>query len=144
MHDAILVPTDGSPVMDTVVAYADQLAQQHGAVIHLLYVVDTGSFGGLPMEAALEDLTDQMHTEGKQALKTAQERVSGEAITQVTEGSPAAAITSYAENNNCDLIVMGTSGRTGLDRAMIGSVAERVVRNAPVPVITMRQDSETP
>jgi nucleotide-binding universal stress UspA family protein len=58
----------------------------------------------------------------------------------LVEGNPAAEILSAAREGNCDLIVMGTHGRTGLNRLLMGSVAEEVVRKAPCPVLTVRAD----
>jgi nucleotide-binding universal stress UspA family protein len=62
--------------------------------------------------------------------------------TRVMEGSPSRKIVRYAEQERCDLIIMGTHGRGGIDRLLLGSVAEQVVRSSDVPVLTMRVGSD--
>ena len=136
MYDSILVPTDGSAAMDSVIDHANQLAQEQGASITFLYVVNTSSFGSLPMETGWETLTEELRAEGEDALEHAVDRVDVEADTLLEEGTPYEIIT--AEADDYDVIVMGTSGRGGLDRVVLGSVAERVVRHSPVPVLTVR------
>jgi len=136
MYDSILVPTDGSAAMDSVIDHANQLAREQDASITFLYVVNTSSFGSLPMETGWETLTEELHAEGEDALEHAVNRVDVKADTLLEEGTPYEIIT--AEANDYDVIVMGTSGRGGLDRVVLGSVAERVVRHAPVPVLTVR------
>lgn len=59
-------------------------------------------------------------------------------LTEVVEGNPHEKILEYVSEHDIDMVVMGTHGRTGLDRALMGSVAERVVRRSPVPVLTVR------
>jgi nucleotide-binding universal stress UspA family protein len=67
----------------------------------------------------------------------------GSAIERLlSEGKPGEEIVAFAKERNCDLIVMGTHGRTGLERALLGSVAEQVVRAAPCPVLTLRLPSK--
>jgi nucleotide-binding universal stress UspA family protein len=80
-----------------------------------------------------------MESEGKNALKKV-ERRAGEVpvTTEVVTGSPSRQISEYATQKDCDVIVMGTHGRSGVDRWLLGSVAERVVRSSPVPVLTLR------
>ncbi len=124
--------------MDPVIDHANQLAAEHGATITVLHVVNTSSFGSLPMEAEWETLTDELKDEGETALTQAAERISGDAETMLKEGTPYEIITEQAETGEYDVIVMGTSGRGGFDRVVLGSVAERVVRHSPIPVLTIR------
>lgn len=145
MHNRILVPTDGSPAMARVFDYATTLADRHDATIQVLYVVDTVSFVAMPVETTWEGVTDMLRTEGDQAINAAEQYLEDRQITTaVIEGRPSREICNYAERESCDLIVMGTNGRAGLNRLLLGSVAERVVRSAPVPVLTVNISREVP
>lgn len=138
MYDRILVPTDGSPSMESVIDHANRLARVHEAEIHGIYVVDTGSYATLPMETSWDGMTDMLREEGAQAVSEL-ESMAGEipVETDVREGNPSTEIVEYATERGCDCIVMGTHGRAGIDRLLLGSVAERVVRSSPIPVVTM-------
>jgi nucleotide-binding universal stress UspA family protein len=139
MYDDILLPTDGSAGMDRVVEHAGELAEAHGATVHALYVVDTASLTDLPMEASLDGVSKRLRNEGEAAVGTVEEELGDQRVETVfREGSPAREIVSYAGENDVDVVVMGTHGRTGVDRLILGSVAERVVRSSPVPVLTVR------
>lgn len=140
MYNQILLPTDGSAGMDDVVDHAAELAATHGASVHVLYVVDAASFSSLPMETSWEGISELLHDEGRSALDAAERLVGDRAPVEraTVEGSPSSEIVSYARENGCDLVVMGTHGRGGINRLLLGSVAERVVRTAEVPVLTVR------
>ena len=139
MYDSILVPTDGAPEADTVIEHAASLATIHGATIHALYVVSTAGYAGLPTDTAVESLSSMLTEQGEAALDRA-ETLAGDVPTEraVIEGTPGTEIVEYAESEDCDLIVMGTHGRGGIDRLLLGSVAQRVVRTSKVPVLTVR------
>jgi nucleotide-binding universal stress UspA family protein len=142
MYEDILLPTDGGAGMDAVIDHATGLAAEHDATVHGLYVADTASLRDVPMEASMEGVSQALTQEGQTALEQIERRADEATIeTDLVEGSPARQITSYAEEHPCDLIVMGTHGRSGMDRILLGSVAERVVRSAPVPVMTVRVDA---
>lgn len=139
MYDRILVPTDGSGGMGAVIDHAVGLAEKHDAVLHGLYIINTASLTDLPMESSWEGLSRALEQEGRVALDDLEERASAvTSETSLTDGSPAKEIVRYAEDEECDLIVMGTHGRSGVDRLLLGSVAERVVRSSAVPVLTVR------
>ncbi|MEF8907324.1 MAG: universal stress protein [Haloarculaceae archaeon] len=138
MYDDILLPTDGSAGMETVIDHAGRLAAEHGARVHALYVVDTASLSDLPVEGTFEGVSRQLNTEGGRALADVEERLDAPVERTLREGSPAREIVAYAAEEDCDVVVMGTHGRTGVDRLILGSVAERVVRSSPVPVLTVR------
>jgi nucleotide-binding universal stress UspA family protein len=139
MYDNILVPVDGSEEMGAVIDHALKLGEIHGGRVHALYVVDTASLSDLPLESSWEGVSQAMETEGKKALDEAESRSDSVPVTtEVVTGSPSRQITDYARQNDCDLIVMGTHGRSGVDRWLLGSVAERVVRSSDVPVLTIR------
>lgn len=139
MYDNILLPTDGSASMSQVIDHAVSLARTHDATLHGLYIVNTASLNDLPMESSWEGLSQALTDEGKRALEDVQSRAEGVDLeTNLVNGSPAKEIVRYSNENDCDVIVMGTHGRSGVDRLLLGSVAERVVRSSDVPVLTIR------
>lgn len=138
MYDRILVPTDGSPEADRVIDHATELAAVHGAELHALYVVNTAGYAGLPTEAPIEEFSSMLTEQGEAALDRVERRADIVVERVLTEGTPSRKIVEYAEETACDLIVMGTHGRGGIDRLLLGSVAQRVVRTSSVPVLTVR------
>ncbi|WP_336325520.1 universal stress protein [Halovenus sp. HT40] len=141
MYDNILLPTDGSEGMDVVIEHARELAAVHDATLHTLYVANTASLSDLPMESSWEGVNSALHQQGKRAVQAVEESIGNLPVeTGVVDGSPSKEIVSYAEDEGCDVIVMGTHGRSGVDRLLLGSVAERVIRSAPVPVMTVNVD----
>lgn len=140
----ILVPVDFTPESQVPVAYAVALAQRVDATIVLVHVAvfDPGWTEVLPPDASPATLEEAR----ERRLGTAAERLRqhGAALggvpheSLVVEGDAVEAIVSLAREQACDLIVVGSHGRRGLKRALLGSVAERVVRHAPVPVLVAR------
>ena len=144
-YERILVPTDGSEETREAVEHAIDLAAEHDATIHALYVVNSASFSGLPMESSWESVAAMMNEEGLAALDEV-EGIAAERGVPVeralVDGNPSREIVRYAEDEDCDLVVMGTHGRGGIDRLLLGSVTEKVVRSSSVPVLTVRVDDE--
>ncbi len=141
LYSRILVPTDGSAEGQRAVAHAVDLAEVHNAEISAVYVVNTAAYNGLPMETAWEGIDTLLRQDAHGALETVEqlgERRGVPVDTTVIEGSPSKQILRLAETDDCELIVMGTHGRGGIDRLLLGSVAEKVVRGARVPVLTVR------
>jgi nucleotide-binding universal stress UspA family protein len=127
--------------MTSVIDYAAELAEIHDATLHGLYVVDTASLTDVPMETTLEGVNQALRKEGEAALNEIEELATDVAVeTHAIDGSPAREIVNFAEENDIDVVVMGTHGRSGVDRLLLGSVAERVVRSSPTPVLTVRVD----
>lgn len=147
MFDRILIPTDGSDPTKSAVDMALNLAEVHDATLHVLYIVDqpTSVSGMGEGFAGLNDLLDALEERGQQAtkaiIKQARER-NIETTAAVRRGNPHNDILSYAEDNDIDVIVMGTHGRTGVKRALLGSVTENVVRHSEIPVLTVHRDPE--
>jgi nucleotide-binding universal stress UspA family protein len=109
--------------------------------VHALYVVNTASYSSMPMETSWEQVQEMLGEEGETALERVRELGDEAGVsveTVLADGSPSKEIVHHAENEDCDLIVMGTHGRGGIDRLLLGSVAERVVRSSRVPVLTVR------
>ncbi|GAB6877761.1 universal stress protein [Halorubrum gandharaense] len=143
MYDEILVPTDGSPASDAAIEHAIDLAAKYDARVHALYVVDGAAYSTL--EAGSEIVIEALESEGEEATERvaeAAEEAGVENVTTVTTGTAYRSISEYVDENDIDMVVMGTHGRKGLDRYLLGSVTERVVRTSEVPVLTVRQPAE--
>ena len=137
----ILIATDGSEYTKNAVDYGIDLAKNTGAKLYTIYVIDTAAFASIPMDAAWESMYELLKQEGDEATKYVAERAEAEglSIERLTiEGHPAEEIIKFAEKNSINLIVMGTLGKSGLDRFLLGSVAEKVVRNSKIPVLVVR------
>jgi nucleotide-binding universal stress UspA family protein len=135
MYANILIPTDGSQGAQAAIEHGLEIAQQYEATVHALYVVDTRVSRSGP-------LLETLHQEGREAVRdveVAGAQASLDVISEIVEGAPPEEILEYSATHGIDLVVMGTQGRTGVDRFVMGSVAERVVRQSPVPVLTVRQ-----
>jgi len=138
----ILVPIDFSDCSKKALQYAIPLAKQHEAALTLLYVVPTNYPGGEYGAIDYAAIEGAMRVSAKQGLsKLVEDEVREEipADQLVREGSPAGEILNAARSMPADLIVLSTHGRTGLKHALLGSVAEDVVRRAPCPVLVVRE-----
>ncbi|MFC6753681.1 universal stress protein [Halorubrum tibetense] len=143
MYDEILVPTDGSPASDAAIEHAIDIAAQYGARLHALYVVDGAAYSTL--EAGSEIVVEALQSEGETATRRVADAATDagvESTTTVTTGTAYRSIREYVDEHGIDMVVMGTHGRKGLDRYLLGSVTERVVRTADVPVLTVRQSTD--
>jgi len=143
MFDTIVVATDGSDSVRRAVDVAVDIAARFEAEVHAVYVVDSGEVGSTPDEVR-DDLRDALDDHGQAALDQVTDAASARDDTlrchvEVREGRPAPEIADYARTVDADIVAMGTRGRHGENRFLIGSVAERVVRTCPVPVLTVRQ-----
>ncbi|MFB6092835.1 MAG: universal stress protein [Haloquadratum sp.] len=141
-HDRILIATDGSDPARAAANEAITLADECEATLYSLYVLD-----GVEPPPWLDDpeLEPGIDTKAGRALQSvesvAEDRGFGtEIVESVVRGDTATAIIEFAKEHDIDLVVMGTHGRTGLDRLLIGSVSERVVRESPIPVVTVSAD----
>ncbi|MFC6613838.1 universal stress protein [Halopenitus salinus] len=144
LYDRILVPTDGSTEGRRAVRHALELAAVHGASVHALYVVNVSSYAGLPMETTWDGVDDLLRSDAETAVEEVESIAADYEVpveTAIVEGSPSREIIDFAEREDCDLVVMGTHGRGGIDRLLLGSVAEKVVRGSSVPVLTVRVDA---
>ncbi|MFB6084961.1 MAG: universal stress protein [Halorientalis sp.] len=138
-YERILVPTDGSEGADVAVDCATDLARTYGATLHAVSVVDTGATAPDVQFGTIADQLRNHATDAVEAVADAADEAGvGETETAVLEGRPYDAIRTYVDEADVDLIVMGTHGRSGIDRYLLGSVAEKLVRTASVPVLTVR------
>ena len=164
MYENILYPTDGSDGAATAMGTVQNLAETYGSTVHVLNVVDTryeglgsdphrkqkpgmvgdpdGGTGGMGGDrTTMEEVRDQVQQHGERIVTTAIDRMSTvDTVSAIESGNPHEVILDYADENDIEMIVMGTHGRTGVDRYLIGSVTEKVVRLAEVPVVSVRED----
>ncbi|KAB1187307.1 MULTISPECIES: universal stress protein [Haloferax] len=139
MYNTILVPLDGSGPSDSALDEAMGLAKAMDATVHALYVVDERVLHATQLDAG--GLVRAYEKEGERIVSKAVEagdEAGVEVVTAVENGSPHRTILRYADEHDVDLIVMGTHGRRGLERYLIGSVTERVLRITDVPILTIR------
>jgi universal stress protein A len=139
----ILCPTDFSPVADAGVERAVSLAVRERAELVILHVLAPLTAYVLPdvVGSISVEIEEQTREEARIELRRLRERVRRSGVpahTVLAQGYAPQQIARAAERLHCDLIVLGTHGRTGLTRIFLGSVAEAVVRHAPCPVLTIR------
>lgn len=139
MYEEVLVPTDGSEASSAAVEHGVGIAEAHGATVHFLYVVDVGTeMSASAVGTIADDLTETLEAEAEDALDTTEGRADESGVgyeRTVLEGIPHEAIVEYATDNDIDLVVMGSSGRSGLREHILGSTTDRVVRTAETPVL---------
>ncbi|MFC4541405.1 universal stress protein [Halosolutus amylolyticus] len=131
----VLLPTDGSEGAEVAVDWGVTLADAFDAMLHTIYSADTSRFTG---SAEPGTILTKLEREGEDALGTVRDRAraAGVSVTgTVATGPPARAVLNYADEHAIDLLAIGTHGRSGLERKLLGSVTENVVRNADVPVL---------
>ncbi|WP_226022729.1 universal stress protein [Halomicrobium salinisoli] len=153
MYDNILVPTDGSDAARAAVDHAVDLAGKYDATIHALYVVDVNathySLGTEQVDRIRQGRLDEMEEVREDAdeatgyVADAAAEHGLEVVEHVTAGEPARAIRKFVEDNDIGLVVMGSHGRSGLSRVVLGSVAETVLRRTHVPVLVVDVHGET-
>lgn len=139
----VLVATDFGEAADAALLYGRAIAKKFGATLHVLHVADNIFTKALGPESAALLPTVQTDIENAARLRLAELVMDSDRSGPVTRpvvltaSAPAFTIVDYARDNNIDLIVTGTRGLTGLTHVVLGSVAERVVRMAPCPVLTV-------
>ena len=143
MYRRILVPTDGSAGAAAAVEQAVALAAAVDAELHGLYVIRTD----LSPDAALPGVVDEFEAVGEAALADVRARAEaaglGAVETALVQGRAHRQILAYVDDHDVDLVVLGTRGLTGLERYLLGSVAEKVIRMADVPVLAVPTPAES-
>lgn len=144
MYKKILLATDNSEQAEKAGARAISMASSEGADIIVLYVIDAYYKYALPQKDLREQLDEQLREEGEEAVKKFKFKIEEEQcagnckninlITMLKEGKPADVILKTADEENVDQIIMGKSGKHSIERFLLGSTAENVVRGAKVPV----------
>jgi nucleotide-binding universal stress UspA family protein len=147
----MLIPTDLSPAALHALEYAVDLAKPFDAELVLLFVLES-LFYPLPdydgaQSAAMAEAFAEQRRIAQRAMARLEKRYAKRGTklrTLLQSGRPAEAIVDTAKRTRADLVVMATHGRTGVSRLLLGSVAERVVRTAPCPVLTLHAPSKKP
>jgi nucleotide-binding universal stress UspA family protein len=143
MFETVVVATDGSESVGRAVDCALDLAAKFDATVHALYVINESQVESLP-ERLHSDVRQALDEQGQDALDNVIEANEDREYpvdleTAVRVGRPAKQIVGYVRDIDADAVTMGTRGRSGKHSFLVGSVAERVVRTSPEPVLTVRQ-----
>ncbi|MFC3959313.1 universal stress protein [Halovivax cerinus] len=134
-HERVLVPFDGSPHARDALDLARRVAADTGATLHLLGVVDEPTFGAFGSSTGAEDARDLLDNAAADVGDVSVE-------TRVESGAVPETIRTVATDAGVDLIVMGTHGRQGVNERLLGSTTDRVLRSAPVPVLTIGSQAD--
>ena len=137
----IMIATDDSIYSRMAAAHGIELARLSGRKVYAVYVVSMEYFSSMTVDFDWERIHEALREEGDKAVNYIKgvgemERVTVESV--LLEGHPANELIRYAEENEMDIIVIGTLGRTGIERLLLGSVAGNVVRHSKVPVMVVR------
>lgn len=151
MFDKILIPTDGSRGVEKAIEYATAIAEKFSSTVHALFVVESSNIligydQDMANQIHVQSAVENMYQVGEDAVAEIAKQLAQQGIekvtTKVSDGHPAELILAYAKENGIELIVMGTHGRRGLNRILLGSVADEVVHRATVPVMTVRMTDQ--
>lgn len=154
MYNSILVPTDGNKPAVQAAVHAFNLAKWHNASIYVLYVVEEPSaglmdgadvFGEPGVTTRVGDIRpflQEMGTQATEDLVALADELDIEVATEILTGKPDETICDFAEEHDIDLIVMGTRGRSGVDRILQGSVTERVLRSTDIPLLAIHANED--
>lgn len=141
----IMVATDGSETSRNAANVAVEIARISGGSITAVYVMDVSRLAQLPGYATFPGLKDQllamMQKEGREATQYVEEMARSATVPCIkvlAEGNPSAELLRISQESGMDLLIMGNVGKTGLDRFLLGSVAEKVVQQSAVPVLLVR------
>ena len=141
----VLVPTDFSDASEHALKYGKAMARAFGASLHLVHVMEdllAHAWAAEVYVASMPNLRDEVEKESQirlSAMLTTEERTELKAHVALVAGNPFLEIIRYAKAHDIDLIVMGTHGRGPIAHMLLGSVAEKVVRKSPCPVLTVRE-----
>jgi nucleotide-binding universal stress UspA family protein len=138
----ILVATDFSETSASALNYGREFARTFGATLHVLHIVENALLWAGPEAAGIDfvQLQADLETEARKTMDrivTTEDRTQLKAVTVVCTGSPAFEIAAYAKAGGVDLILVGTHGRGMIGHLLMGNVAEKLVRIAPCPVLTV-------
>lgn len=143
LYRKIMIATDGSEPVKKAVDTAVEVARLSGAKLYAVYVVASGGYTfGHPRDIGWEKaMKEHLSAEGKEAtayVETVGKAANVEVESVLLEGSPAEEIVDFADKNDIDLIVTGTLGRTGIQKFLLGSVAQNVVRHSRKAVLVVK------
>jgi len=139
-YEQLLIPTDGSDEANAAVAHGIAVADAVDASVHVLNVIDLGTITSGSDVAAASALIDQLRERGADATEAVAEQARDAGLdvtTEVREGFPNADLLECIDREGIDFVAMGTHGRTGVERLLLGSTTERTIRRSPVPVLSV-------
>lgn len=142
-YEKILIPTDGSEANIEAVEKGLSMARLLGAKAKILFVVDTTTFIDIPPDDLVTNVTSHMKNKGEDVLDTVEEMADDYGVhieRTVKEGHPTEII--IEESSNADILVIGTHGRSGLSKLLLGSTAEKVIRHSKCPVLVVKIKEE--
>lgn len=140
----LLVATDFSSCSKKALHYAEAFSERFGSEIHLLHVVEDlspllpAAGPGVPVLGAAMAEIQTKADQALQAIPVAEAAAKNGVVKVIRNGSPHGEVVKYAKEAEIDMIILGTHGRTGLTHILLGSVAEKILRHAPCPVLTVR------
>ncbi len=137
----ILIATDGSEYTKSAIKKGLSLAKMLGAEVTGVYVVDIRDFSGIDLEDMEYAYVNMLRDNGDEILEELRDEADKMGVrirTVKREGIPADEIVKAAEEDDADLIVIGSFGQSALEKLLLGSVAEKVIRHAPCPVLVVR------
>lgn len=141
MFHTIVVAVDGSEISMKALETAMHEAEVWDADLHLVYVVETSMFSSIPMDNTWEIIYSLLETEGKEVFENARARAEQEELsieTHLRDGHAGSEILTLADEVGADLIVIGSRGKSNIDRLLLGSVSEHVVRNSSCTTMVVR------
>lgn len=146
-YDRVMIPTDGSSAAAAAVDHGVAVADAFDATVHAFSVVDLGAIAAGadagPPTHLLERFQDRAE-DATDAIADAAREAGVDVVTEVREGFPGPGLLEYADEADIDLIAMGTHGRTGVDRLLLGSTTERTIRRAEAPVLSVHPEASAP
>lgn len=139
----ILIATDGSETAREAANFGIEMVGCSGAKIYVVYVVDTRPYRSVPLDQIWsKDVLNEFEREGHEAasyIENLAKPYGVEVESRVLKGDPAEKILNFAEDNNVDMIIVGSFGKGRYERLVIGSVSEKIVRHSKVPVMVVRE-----
>jgi nucleotide-binding universal stress UspA family protein len=141
MFQSILAAMDGSKRSEAALDVAIGEAKVHGAALHTVYVIETGLFSSIPMDNTWEVIYGLLENQGKEVHLAATRKAQAAGIgitTHLKEGHAGNEIIKLARDLSVDLIVVGSHGKSNLDRILLGSVSSFVVAHSPVSTLVVR------
>lgn len=140
MFHNILVPVDGSPPSDAAITLALKVAADEGATVTFAHALEVARLAAMASPSSIDPsfAIEAAHTAAKDILERAKDHAAGSKLTVSTvllEGDCVPALLALAKERKVDLIIVGSHGRGGISRALLGSVAEGILRRSPIPVL---------
>jgi nucleotide-binding universal stress UspA family protein len=139
----ILIATDGSETANEAADFGIEMVGCSGAKVYALYVVDTTPYRSVPLDQIWSKETlDELEKAGNEATSYVErigKAVGIEVESRVLKGHPVEKILNFAEDNNIDMVIVGSFGKSGYERILLGSVSEKIIRHAKIPVLVVRE-----